>query len=54
VFDVDTDNLNSKKFFVTGGVLFVICDDFTVKLFNAKVWPMLVERLYAAARVQRA
>lgn len=37
VFETATNNLNTKKFFVAGGVLFVICDDFALRLYNTRV-----------------
>jgi hypothetical protein len=37
VFETATNNLNTKKFFVAGGVLFVTCDDFALRLYNTRV-----------------
>jgi hypothetical protein len=37
VFETATNNLNTKKFFVAGGVLFVTCDDLALRLYNTRV-----------------
>jgi hypothetical protein len=49
VFETATNNLNTKKFFVAGGVLFVICDDFALRLYNTRVRaaPSLRSSLFA-------